>query len=144
MAHPGNWSARTREVQKMHVPPGTMCSPSTQSPELLKPGKFTKWTVHLGLFPWEAPKNLNYLYLGSAHSAGPTWDSALAEHSRACGPGKYTPPWAVANPVWLSHWEHSPHMPVLSVSSVSPSPKDNWKSEPKKVVIFAPLCQGEN
>ena len=41
-AHPGNWTAGTREVIKMHVPPRTVCSPSTWSPEPLRPGKGTK------------------------------------------------------------------------------------------------------
>ena len=47
MAHLGNQAARTREGIKMHGPPGTVCSPSTWLPELLRPGKGTKCTPNL-------------------------------------------------------------------------------------------------
>ena len=67
----------------MHGPPGTVHSPSTQSPELLGPGKGTKLTTHLGLCPCRARKNLSGLDLESAQNAGPTWDNALAEHAEA-------------------------------------------------------------
>ena len=43
-AHLGNPAAGTREVIKMHGPPGTVCSPSTWLPELVWPGKDTKCT----------------------------------------------------------------------------------------------------
>jgi len=53
MAHPRQFSSGaprkpsgwTGEVIKMHGPPGTVCSPSTQLPELLRPGKDTKHTA---------------------------------------------------------------------------------------------------
>ena len=62
MAHPGNWAAWTGEVIKVHRPPGTVCSPSTCSPELLRPGKGTKrmpnWVCafaeYLGTWTWVA------------------------------------------------------------------------------------------
>ena len=46
----------------MRSPPGTVCSSSTQLPELLRPGKGTKHTAHLGLCPcgeseWLMPGN---------------------------------------------------------------------------------------
>ena len=44
MPHLGNQAAGTREVIKMHGPPGTAHSPSTWLPELLEPGKGTKCT----------------------------------------------------------------------------------------------------
>ena len=43
-ATPRKAVARTDEVIKIHGPPGTVCSPSTWSPELLRPGKDTKHT----------------------------------------------------------------------------------------------------
>ena len=42
MAHQGNRVAGTRKVIRIHGPPGTLCSPSTWSSELLGPGKGTK------------------------------------------------------------------------------------------------------
>ena len=55
-AHLGNRGARTGEVNKMNCPPGTVCSPSTQSPDLLRPGKGTKHTAHLDLWPCREPE----------------------------------------------------------------------------------------
>ena len=46
-AHPGNWVVWTREVIKMHSPPGTVRSASTWLPELLRPGNGTKRTPNL-------------------------------------------------------------------------------------------------
>ena len=43
-AHPGNQAARAGEVIKMYSLPGIVHSPSTWSPELLRPGKGTKCT----------------------------------------------------------------------------------------------------
>ena len=84
-AHPGNWVSGTREVNKMHGPPGTVHSPSTWSSELLSPGKGTKTQTRSpsGSVPLLSTKNLNGLDPGSAQNAGPTWDSALAEHPGA-------------------------------------------------------------
>ena len=42
--HPGNRVVGTREVTKMHGPPGAVHSPSTWLPELLWPGKAKKHT----------------------------------------------------------------------------------------------------
>ena len=39
--HPGNQVAGTREVIKMHHPPGRVGLPNTFLPELLRPGKGT-------------------------------------------------------------------------------------------------------
>ena len=41
---PGTPSGQEGEVIKMHDPPGTVHSPSTWSPELIRPGKGTKCT----------------------------------------------------------------------------------------------------
>ena len=41
---PGKLSSWDREVIKTHSPPGTVSSPSTWSPELLRPRKGTKCT----------------------------------------------------------------------------------------------------
>ena len=87
---PTGW---TWELIKMHRPPGTVCSLSTQSPELLRPGKDTKHTAYPSLCPCGVPKNLSGLDLESAfHNAGPTWDSVLAGHPGA---------WAVQT--WEAH-----------------------------------------
>ena len=67
----------------MHGPPGTVSSPSTWSSELLRPGKGTKTHSPSGSVPLLSTENLNGLDLGSARNAGPTWDSALAEHPGA-------------------------------------------------------------
>ena len=84
LTHPGNWVARTREVQKMHSPPGTVQLPSTQSVT------WAAWTWEghkmnslSGSLPCGAPKNLSGLNVGSARNARFTWDSALAEHPGA-------------------------------------------------------------
>ena len=45
MAYPGNQAAWTRKVIQTHSPPGTVCSQSTWSPELLRPGKCTKLSL---------------------------------------------------------------------------------------------------
>ena len=79
MAHKGNRVAGTRKVIRTHGPPGTLCSPSTWSSELLGPGKGTKPS----LCPCGVPKNLRGLDLESALNAGPASDSALAEHPGA-------------------------------------------------------------
>ena len=39
VAHPGNWKAKSGEVTKIHSPPGTVCLPSTWSPECLDLGR---------------------------------------------------------------------------------------------------------
>ena len=81
--HARNWAAGTREVHKMHGPPGTVCLPSTQSPEWLVPGEGTKCRAHLGLWLCRAPKNLSDFDLGSTLNAGSIWDRALAKHPGA-------------------------------------------------------------
>ena len=55
----------------MHGPPGTVCLPSTQSPDLLEPGKGTKHTAHLGLCPCRAAEKLSTLDLGMHETQGP-------------------------------------------------------------------------
>ena len=42
--HAGNRMVGTGEVIKMHGPPGTVCSPSTWLPDVLRPRKGTKCT----------------------------------------------------------------------------------------------------
>ena len=42
LVHPENWAIGMREVIKTHGPPGTVCSPSIWSTEVLRPGKGTK------------------------------------------------------------------------------------------------------
>ena len=61
---------------------------STQEPEpeQVRPGKCTKCRAHFGQFPWRATG---------------AW------------PGKCTPSWAGANPVWSIHCKQSPHMQCL-------------------------------
>ena len=108
----------------------------------------------------QTPGHLSCLYLRRAEYTGPTesvplWNT-LEPEPEWLRPGKYTQPrasfrqfpaeqpwawgvetgkahtlWAGANPVWPRHCEHSPHMPVIFVCSVSPSPQHNWTSEPK-------------
>ena len=83
-AHPGNQAARIRDVHKMQGPPGTVHLPSTRSPERLGPGKGTNTQPsYLGLCFCREPRSLRSLDLGSAQNAGPTQDSALAEHTGA-------------------------------------------------------------
>ena len=67
----------------MRGPPGTVCWPSTQSPEWLGPGKGAKHTAHLGC-SMESTESLSGLDMGSAQNSGPSWDSALTEHPVAC------------------------------------------------------------
>ena len=69
---------------KMHCPPGSVCSPSIWSPEVLRPGKGTKHRPNRVCF-CGVPKNLNLsgLYLGSARNSGSTSDSSWAEQPRA-------------------------------------------------------------
>ena len=131
VANPRNWVARTGEVNKTHGPSETMCSSSTWSPELLRPGKGTKHTAHLGLCFCGTPENLSSLVLGTTWNAGHTWDSATAEHpgAWAVSSREMHATWAVANPVWSIHCKQSPHMPVTIVCSVPPSSKHNWISE---------------
>ena len=62
---------------------GMGCSTSTQSPELLRPGKTTKCTAHRDLCPCGASENLSSLKLGSARNTVSTWDSALAKRAGA-------------------------------------------------------------
>ena len=83
MEHPGNWAMGTGEVTKIHGPPGAVCSPSTQLPKLLGPGRGKKHTAHPSLCPCKAPENLRSLDLGSAWNAGPMWDSFLAKYPGA-------------------------------------------------------------
>ena len=58
----------------MHGPPGTVCSPSTWLPELLGPGKGTKFTPNLvyGLMEY-LNLNLRSLDLSSTQNAGLTF-----------------------------------------------------------------------
>ena len=65
------------------------------------------------------------LDLGNAQKLRYTWNSALAEHPEASAVWTWEvhTPWVAANPVWSIHSEHSPHMPVVFVCSVPPSPQ---------------------
>ena len=118
----GQVSSWSRHVSNMHDPHWTVCSKSTLSPELLKPGKDTKYTAHLCLYPCRAPENLSKIVLGTAWSTGPIWDGDHAKH-----PGDWAVQiweahftWAVANSVWAIHCEHFPHMPVVFAVSLPP------------------------
>ena len=129
---PGRWLRCTAHLgQCIHQAPGLLsCSDlarvqsacpakfvllhNTRESEQLKPGKCTKHRVHFGQCPCRGPWSLSRV-----------------------DPRKYMPPWAGANPVWSIHCEHSPHMPVVSVCSVPPSPQHNWTNGPKEVITFA-------
>ena len=101
------WAVRTWEGHKMHSQPRSVPLQSTQEPEWLISVKYMKCRA--------------------------AWDSAVAEHSGdwAVYTRDMYAPWIVANSVWSIHCEHSPHMPVVFVCSVPPSPQHNWTSEPK-------------
>ena len=111
----------------MHGLPGTVRLPSTRLAEWLAPGKGTKHTAHLSLCPCGVPRNLSVLDLGLDKMQGPLgivhFQSTMMPEQ--CGPGKYMLPWAVANPVWSIHCEHSPQVPAVFVCSVPPSPQHN-------------------
>ena len=62
----GQVSSWSRHVSMMHDPHWTVHSKSTLSPELLKPGKGTKYTAHLCLYPCRAPENLSKIALGTS------------------------------------------------------------------------------
>jgi len=123
------------EGDKMHHTSETVSSPSTLSPELLGPENGTKrrpnWVWAFVEYPrtwtWEAQT-------WEVHATqGLPWRVPLKSNlePEQCRPGKHTPPWAGANPVWSRHCEHSPHMPVIFICSVPPSTQHNWTSEPK-------------
>ena len=143
--HPGNWVSRTGEVNKTHWPSGTMCLPSTQSPGLHGPGKSTKRTAHMGLCPCGIPENLSGLHLVSAWNAGPLGTGPLQStlDPGQCGPGKCMPLWAVENPVWSIHCEQSPHMTVVFVCSIHPSPRHNEQVRLNKWPPSPPCVWGE-
>ena len=86
-AHPGNLEAGTGEVIRCTAQLGRGHSPSTWSPELLRPGKGTK---HL----CGAPESLNLSGsdLGSARNPQPALDSSLQSNlePEKCRPGKRT------------------------------------------------------
>ena len=86
-AHPGNLAAGTGEVIRCTAQLGRGHSPSTWSPELLRPGKGTK---HL----CGAPESLNLSGsdLGSARNPQPALDSSLQSNlePEKCRPGKHT------------------------------------------------------
>ena len=135
MAHPGNLAAGTREV--------------------------IRHTTHLGQRTPQAPDCLSCSELERAQNSGPTesvplWSTPepkpewlrpgkcmqLRAHFRTvplqsnlepeqCRLGKHTPLWDGANPVWPRHCEHSPHMPVIFLCSIPPSPQHTWTREPK-------------
>ena len=117
---PRKWSGWDRGGDKMHHTPGIVRSPSTWSPEFLRPGE-----GHRSLCLCGVPKNLNLssLDLGSPRKPGPALDSALQStlEPEQCRPGKHTPPSAGANPVWSIYCEHSPHMPVIFAYSLPTS-----------------------
>ena len=81
------------------------------------------------LCPCRVPENLNLniLDLGSARNPGPALDHALQStlEPEQCRPRKHTPVWAGANPLWSIHCKNSPHMPMIFVFSVPPSPQNN-------------------
>ena len=119
---------RYGQVNKTHGPPGTVLLPSTwshgllgpgkgmihtahprsvplrstQEPEWLRPGKYTKCRVHLGQCPCRTPWRMSSVDPGSTCHLRPR-----------------------PNPVWSIHCEHSPHMPVVFVCSVPPHQQDN-------------------
>ena len=102
-------------------PPSRVCLPSTWSPELLGPGKGTKCTAQLSLRPCGATENLAALTWEVHEMQGPLGIVPLQStlEPEQCGPRKYTPPWAVPNPLWSSHY---PHVPAyLLTVSLSPN-----------------------
>ena len=128
-------SCQDREVVKTHGPHGTVCSPMTWLPELLRPRKHIKHTPnqvcaleeYLKTWTWEAET-------WEVHETqGLLWTVPLQSNlePEQCGPGKHMLLWAGENPVWSVHYKHSPHTPVIFVCSVSLSPQHNWTREPK-------------
>ena len=71
----------SRELHKIHGPPGTVHSPSSQSPEWFGPGKGTKCTAHLGSVPLWGTWEPKWLRRHKCKITRPNWDSALAEHT---------------------------------------------------------------
>ena len=71
---PRKWSGWDRGGDKMHHTPGIVRSPSTWSPEFLRP-----WEGHRSLCLCGVPENLNLssLDLGSAYNLGPLWTAPL-------------------------------------------------------------------
>ena len=131
----------------MHCPPGE--SALTKHLVTCSAGTWEGHKTHtqLSLCLCGVPKNLNLSSsdLGSACKPEPALDSLPAEQ-----PGAWTvqtrkahTPWVGANPVLPRHCEHSPHMPVISVCSVLPSPQHNWTSEPNKWPPSPPCVRAE-
>ena len=58
---PRKLSSQDQGVFKMHGSQGTLHLPTTQLPELLRPGKDTKCTTQQGLCPCRVPENLSSL-----------------------------------------------------------------------------------
>ena len=84
LAHLRTWEAWTWEVHEIHSPPGTVPSESTQEPEQLAPGKFTRCKDHLELCKHRVPGKLSGLDLGSACHLG-MWQPS-------CGPSTLNAP----------------------------------------------------
>ena len=70
--HPGNQAAVTGKVIKTYRPSGTVCSPSTWSPELLGPGKGTKHGPNWVCVLWSMREpEAEQLNLGSSRNPDP-------------------------------------------------------------------------
>ena len=139
--------------EETHGTPATVPSWHTQKTKQPGPGSCIRCMAHLGLCSLQALGHLSGLDLGREQNAQPisvlchcrvhenlsgldiksaksqgvlgkvSLQSTLEPDQ--CRPGKYTLHWAVANPVWSIHCEHYPHMPVVFVCSVPPSPQHN-------------------
>ena len=86
---------------RLHSPPGTVCSSSTQLPKQLGPGKGENCPAHLDRALVEHLRT-RVAYTLEMHktqgSLGMVPLQSTLEPEQG-GPGKYTSPWAVANPL---------------------------------------------
>ena len=91
--HPGNRASRTREVIKMHGPPGETVLAKHLVARAARTWEGHKMQAQPSLCPCGVPKNLSSLELGSAQNAGPALDSALQStlEPEQCRPVKQTP-----------------------------------------------------
>ena len=81
--------------------------------------------AYLGQCACQAHSHPNGLGLGRAQNAQPIWVLQSTLEPGQYRPGKYMLPWAVSNPVWSVHCEHSLHMLAVLIFTVPLPPQHN-------------------
>ena len=120
---PGVSQPEISSPEETHGTPETVPVRYTWETQRPGEGRYIRYTAYLGQCTLQAPSHLNGLGLGRAQNAQPIWVLQSTLEPERYRPGKYMLPWAVSNQAWSIRCEHSPHLLVVLIFSVPPSPQ---------------------